>query len=92
MEAQAPEQRPLWRTDADLAREYWADKEWKKYAVDIRKGKEKKPTYKRTVYVRARSGTDAVEWVKRNLSLLQAPSRCWYVPRLAGPRELGCST
>lgn len=90
METQAPAQRTLFRTDVDLAAEYWADKEWKKFAVDIKKGNHKKLTYQHTTYVRARTGADAIEWVKSNLGLFLAPGRCWFAARLAGPRELGC--
>lgn len=71
------------------ARAYWADKEWKKWAVDITAGPEKKPTYSRTFYCGARTSAGAIEAVKRDLPI-KPPSRARYAARLAGPRELGC--
>ena len=71
------------------ARAYWADKEWKKWAVDITAGPEKKPTYSRTFYCGARTSAGAIEAVKRDLPI-KPPSRARYTARLAGPRELGC--
>lgn len=68
---------------------YWADKEWKKWAVDITAGPEKKPTYTRTVYCSARTRARAIETVKSDMPI-KPPSRARYAARLAGPRELGC--
>lgn len=68
---------------------YWADKEWKKWAVDITAGPEKKPTYCRTFYCAAMSGDRALTVVKRDLTT-RPPRGARYVVRLAGPRELGC--
>lgn len=78
-------------SDAELAARYWADKEWKTHAVDIRTGPPNKPTYKRTVYVRARTAADAEAWARTNRTLLNTPKRCWIKARLAGPRELGAT-
>lgn len=68
---------------------YWANKEWKTWAVDITAGPEKKPNYSRTHYCRARTGARAIEAVKRDLPI-KPPGRARYAARLAGPRELGC--
>ena len=68
---------------------YWADKEWKKWAVDITAGPEKKPTFCRTFYCAAMSSDRALEVVKRDLTT-RPPRGARYVVRLAGPRELGC--
>ncbi|MER0040577.1 hypothetical protein [Pseudomonas sp. MGal98] len=78
-------------SDADIAARYWADKEWKTYAVDIQTDAPSKPTYKRTVYVRARKAADAEAWTRKNRTLLNTPKRCWMRARLAGPRELGAT-
>ena len=68
---------------------YWADKEWKKCAVDITAGPEKKPTFCRTFYCTAKSSDRALAVVKRDLTT-RPPRSARYVVRLAGPRELGC--
>jgi len=70
------------------AQEYWATREWKKYAVDIAAGPYKRPTYRHTMYVRARTAAEAISGAKRNL--LSKPLRPRFSARLAGPRELGC--
>ena len=68
---------------------YWAGKEWKKWAVDIVAGPEKKPTYSRTYYCTARTSERALVVVKRELCV-KPPRGARYSVRLAGPRELGC--
>ena len=72
-------------TDAQM---YWATREWKKFAVDVVAGPSKRPTYRHTVYVRARTGAEAINGAKRNM--FSKPSRPRFSARLAGPRELGC--
>lgn len=72
---------------ADAAR-YWADKEYKTFAIDCVAGADRKPTYRRTHYARARTGNDAVALVRKNVNWLPRQTRCR--ARLAGPRELGC--
>tara|TARA_Y100001951_G_C11297089_1_gene276456 strand:+ start:4683 stop:5813 length:1131 start_codon:yes stop_codon:yes gene_type:complete len=42
------------------AQEYWATREWKKYAVDIAAGPYRRPTYRHTMYVRARTAAEAM--------------------------------
>lgn len=79
---------PLNFGDEADAQEYWATREWKKYAVDVTAGPYKRPTYRHTVYVRARTAAEAIHSTKRNL--FSKPSRPRFTARLAGPRELGC--
>jgi len=74
--------------DAADAAEYWRHREWKKWAVDVAAGPAKRPTYKTTLYVRARSQDAAVECAKRNVT--RNPNTCRFHARLAGPKELGC--
>ena len=75
--------------DHALARRYWADKEWKKWAVDVVAGSERKPTFGRTVYARARTAEAAIGCAKRNMH--QIPRGARFEARLAGPHELGCT-
>ncbi|MDU8545711.1 hypothetical protein [Pseudomonas syringae group sp. J248-6] len=86
---QAPKQaRMLFGDEAD-AHAFWKDKEWKTYAVDLVRGNGKKQKLVRTMYVRARTAKGAAECAKANdWSTKPKP---YYVPRLAGPRELGCT-
>lgn len=79
----------LMHQDQVDAAAYWADKEWKKWAVDITAGLEKKPTYARTFYCGAKTLAGAIETVKRDMPI-KPPARARYAARLAGPRELGC--
>lgn len=74
--------------DAVDAVAYWKNHEFKKFAVDVTAGSQKRPTYARTWYCRARSPEEAIECVKRNAYGL--PARAQYVAKLAGPRQLGC--
>ncbi|GEM_PF-2735801 len=74
--------------DEQDAREYWATREWKTYAVDVTAGSYKRPTYRHTMYVRARTAAEAINVAKRNL--FSKPNRPRFSPRLAGPKELGC--
>lgn len=74
--------------DAADARAYWADKEFKKWAVDVAAGPEKRPTYCQTFYARARTADAAIACVKRNM--IRTIARARFRARLAGPRELGC--
>ena len=76
--------------DAADAACYWAGKTYKKYAVDVTAGPYTRPTFKRTIYVRATTGANAVECAKRNM-FSKPPGRARYAARLAGPRELGCT-
>ncbi len=68
---------------------YWRNHEWKKFAVDVKAGPPKRPTFRTTVYVRARTGEAAIECAKRNM-ITKPPRGARFVARLAGPRELGC--
>lgn len=70
------------------ARNYWADKEYKKFAVTVTAGPEKKPTFNQVHYAGASTSEGAIEAVKRQL--ITKPSRARYTARLAGPKELGC--
>lgn len=74
--------------DHAVAVRYWADHEWKKFAVDVIAGSAKKSTYAQTWYARARSAEAAIACIKRQG--LGLPSRAQYKARLAGPNELGC--
>lgn len=75
--------------DAELAKAYWATRDRKVYAVDMTAGDVKKITYKRTIYVRARSPQEAMDWARANRALFSVPARCGFSARLAGPMELG---
>jgi hypothetical protein len=70
-------------------RRYWADKEWKTYAVDITAGPQRKPTHRSTQYVSSRDVASAVATVKGR-AYMGIPSGARFFARLAGPRELGC--
>jgi hypothetical protein len=74
--------------DAQLAREFWADKEFKTWAVDVSAGPEKRLTFCHTYYARARTSEAAIACVQRNMVCKVARAR--YRGRLAGPYELGC--
>lgn len=67
----------------------WRGYEWKKWAVDITAGPAKCPTYRYTMYIRARDAAGAVECAKRHATK-KPPRGARWVARLAGPRELGC--
>lgn len=71
------------------AHTFWKDKEFKTYAVDLVVGKGKKQKVIHTMYVRARTGKGAAECAKEN-DWSRKP-KPYYVPRLAGPSELGCT-
>jgi len=77
-----------WDHEALAAESYWADKEWKKYAVDVSAGPERRPTYRSTFYAHCRTADGAIAAVKNNG--IGLPSRARFAVRLAGPRELGC--
>ncbi|MEM5387897.1 hypothetical protein VSR68_30545 [Paraburkholderia phymatum] len=83
----APQQRFVFQDEAD-AIAYWADKEFKKWAIDVTAGPEKHPTYSRTFYACARTSGRAIECVRRDM--LHKPAGARFRARLAGPRELGC--
>ena len=68
---------------------YWASRESKKWAVDITAGPTRRPTYRRTEYVGARTAEAAVESARRQI-LTRPPRGANFRARLAGPRELGC--
>ena len=75
--------------DRALAESFWADKEWKKWAVDVIVKIVKNTRYGFTVYVGARTATAAIACAKENL-YRPVPSNTQFVARLAGPKELGC--
>lgn len=80
--------RMLFGDEAD-AHAFWKDKEFKTFAVDLVQGCGKKRKLIRTMYVRARTAMAAAECAKVNdWSPRPKP---YYSPRLAGPRELGCT-
>lgn len=85
----APKQeRMLFGDEAD-AHAFWKDKEFKTFAVDLFQGSGKKQKLLRTMYVRARTAKGAAECAKAND--WSSKPKPYYVPRLAGPRELGCT-
>ena len=75
--------------DAKQGAIYWAGHEWKKWRVDVLAGPEKRPTFARTYYARARDREGAVRAVRINL-IGALPRAARFATRLAGPRELGC--
>ena len=76
--------------DAELAKAYWSTRHRKCFAVVMTAGDVKKITYRRTIYVRATTSDEAINWAKSNRSMFGVPVRCGYHARLAGPIELGC--
>lgn len=76
--------------DEAIARAYWADKEWKKWAVDVIVKVVRDTRYGFTIYVGARSESLAIACAKNNLHR-PVPSSTQFIARLAGPGELGCS-
>lgn len=69
---------------------YWADREWKKWAVDVVAAVSSGTKFGFTMYVRARTADAARECAKKNL-YRPIPVGAELVTRLAGPRELGCT-
>lgn len=88
MNAVPRQERMLFGDEAD-AHAFWKDKEFKTFAVDliVRVGNKQKVIH--TMYVRARSSTDAAQCAKDNDWTRKPKPR--YAARLAGPRELGCT-
>ena len=79
--------RLVFSDEADAIR-YWQHREWKTFAVDVAAGPLKKPSYRQTFYVRARTPDGAIAAMARHA--LNVPRGARKIPRLAGPRELGC--
>lgn len=75
--------------DEAEAHAYWATREWKTYAVDLIAGSGPKHKVILTMYVRARD-EDGARMCARENDVARTPKPA-YVPRLAGPRELGCT-
>jgi hypothetical protein len=71
------------------AHDYWSTREWKKWTVHIVAGPARRPTYKKTVFVRARSREAAVAVARRDV-FPPPPRSARFAARLARPRELGC--
>ena len=82
------QQRLIFPDEAD-AIAYWRGREFKTWAVDVQAGPARRPSYRQTVYVRARTGTAAAEVARREIYPAPPRSAQWG-SRLAGPRELGC--
>lgn len=76
-------------TDEANAIAYWSSRDWKKWAVHVVAGPARKPTYKKTAYVRARTAEAAVAVARRDL-FPPPPRSARFGARLAGPSELGC--
>lgn len=68
---------------------YWSTREWKKWTVYVVAGPAKRPSYKKTAHVRARTREAAIAVAKRDL-FPSAPRSARFDARLAGPHELGC--
>lgn len=79
-----------WEQDAIDAASYWQDKDWKKFAVDAVAGPERKPTWRYTYYVGARSAERALAFIRLQ-AIPKLPAGARLRARLAGPRELGCT-
>ncbi|SEB25433.1 hypothetical protein [Variovorax sp. YR216] len=67
---------------------YWSFRDWKKWAVHIVAGPAKRPTYKRTAYVRARTAQAAISVARREV-YPSPPRSARFDARMVGPRELG---
>jgi hypothetical protein len=75
-------------TDEADAIAYWAGREFKTFAVDVRTGARRRSATARTLYVRART-PERAEACAQQEDWQKKPGTK-YVARLAGPRELGC--
>lgn len=75
--------------DEAVAQEFWKDKEWKTYAVDLVTGSGKHRKVIHTMYVKAKTPERAKANAKEN-DIARKP-KPFYYPRLAGPLELGCT-
>jgi len=80
---------PVYLDDAARGAAFWAAHEWKKWRVDVLAGPDKKPTYARTNYARAKDRGGAIRAVRINL-IGALPRAARFATRLARPRELGC--
>lgn len=80
---------PVYFGDAAIGAAFWASHEWKKWRVDVLAGPDKKPTYARTYYARAKDRDGAIRAVRINL-IGALPRGARFTARVAGPRELGC--
>lgn len=87
--APVPEQERMVFGDEADAHAFWKDKEFKVFAVDLVQGNGKKRKVIRTMYVRSRTARGAAECAKAND--WSPKPKPYYSPRLAGPRELGCT-
>jgi hypothetical protein len=81
-------QRLIFPDEAD-AIAYWREREIKTWAVDVQAGPTRRPSYRQTVYVRARTGSAAAEVAQREIYPAPPRSAQWR-SRPAGARELGC--
>lgn len=75
--------------DTARAKTFWANVEFKKYAVDVVAGTAWRLEYGRTFYAQARSAEKAINAVKRDA--FGIPPGASFTARLAGPSELGCT-
>lgn len=66
---------------------YWAEKEFKKFAVHVVIGSGRRPNSEHITYIGARTHQGAIEGAKRART---QPGLAQYFARLAGPAELGC--
>lgn len=82
------QQRMFFGDEAD-AHAYWANREWKTFAVDLVTLSGNKRTLVHTMYVRARDNAGAIKCAVKNDISRKPKTR--YCPRLAGPAELGCT-
>lgn len=76
--------------DAALARRFWEGQEFKKFAVNGSAGPERRPTYSKTFLAHCRDAERAIAAVKRDA--FGVPKHARFSARLAGPKELGCTT
>ena len=81
-------QRLIFPDEAD-AIAYWGGRKIKTWAVDVQAGPARRPSYRQTVYVRARTGTAAAEVAQREIYPAPPRSAQWR-SRPVGARELGC--
>lgn len=70
------------------AEAYWADKEFKKFAVTVTAGPAKRPTFRDVIYVQTKTADRAIECAKGRLSRAIRGAR--FSVKLATARELGC--
>jgi len=80
-------QRPLLPEDQE-AEAYWANREFKKFAITVTAGPAKRPTHHEVIFVQTRTPERAIECAQGRLGSVIRGAR--FSVKLATARELGC--